>query len=58
VSVPKNKNNAPAGNSGNQRRKHREDKLIHPDDLITKQGVTGAHQLLFGATKQHSTANN
>jgi hypothetical protein len=34
VSVPKNKKNAPAGDSGNQRRKHREDKLIRPDDLI------------------------
>jgi hypothetical protein len=34
VSVPKTRKNAPAGDSGNQRHKRREDKLIRPDDLI------------------------
>jgi hypothetical protein len=58
VSVPKNKKNAPVGDSGNQRRKHREDKLIRPDDLIPKPGVTGAHQLLFGVTETTQTTNN
>jgi hypothetical protein len=58
VSVPKNKKNAPAGDSGNQWRKRREDKLIRPDDLIPKQDVMGAHQLLFGATETTQTTNN
>jgi hypothetical protein len=58
VSVPKNKKHAPAGDSGNQRPKHRGDKLIRPDDLIPKQGVTGAHQLLFGTTDTTQTTNN
>ena len=55
VSAPKNKKNAPAGESGNQRPKRRRDKLIRLDDLIPKQDVTGGHQLLFGAT---DTTNN
>jgi hypothetical protein len=46
---------APAGDLGNQRRKHREDKLIRPDDLIPKHGGMGAHQLLFSAIE---TTNN
>jgi len=58
VSVPKNKKEAPAEDSGNQRRKHREDKLIRPDDLIPKQRVVGAHQLLFGTTERTETTNN
>jgi hypothetical protein len=50
VSAPKNKKNAPAGKSGNKRRKRREEKLIRLDDLIPKQDVTGGHHLLFGVT--------
>jgi hypothetical protein len=50
VSAPKNKKNAPAGKSGNKRRKRREEKLIRLDDLIPKQDVRGGHQLLFGVT--------
>jgi hypothetical protein len=49
VSAPKNKKNAPAGESGNQRPKRRQEKVIRLDDLIPKQDVTGGHQLLFGA---------
>jgi len=49
VSVPKDKNNAPAGESGNQRPKRKKEKVIRLDDLIPKQDVTGG-QLLFGAT--------
>jgi len=49
VSAPKNKKNAPAGESGNQRPKRKKDKVIRLDDLIPKQDVTGGHQLLFGA---------
>jgi hypothetical protein len=50
VSAPKNKKNAPARESGNQRPKRKKEKLIRLDDLIPKQDVTGGHQLLFGAT--------
>jgi len=42
----------------NQRPKHRKDKLIRLDDLIPKQGVTGRHQLLFGATDTTQTPND
>jgi hypothetical protein len=50
VTAPKNKKNAPAGESENQRPKRRREKLIRLDDLIPKQDVKGGHQLLFGAT--------
>jgi hypothetical protein len=49
VSVPKDKKNAPAGESGNQRPKRKREKAIRLDDLIPKQDVTGG-QLLFGAS--------
>jgi hypothetical protein len=58
VSAPKNKKNAPAGESGNQRPKRRREKLIRLDDLIPKQDVTGGHQLLFGVTDPRRTTNN
>jgi len=58
VGTPKNKKNAPAGESGNQRPKRRKEKLIRLDDLIPKQDVTGGHQLLFGATDTTETTNN
>jgi len=58
VSAPKNKKNAPAGESGNQRPKRSKDKLIRLDDLIPKQDVTGGHQLLFGVTDTTRTKNN
>ena len=58
VSAPKNKKNAPAGESGNQRPKRRKDKLIRLDDLIPKQDITGGHQLLFGVTDTTQTTNN
>jgi hypothetical protein len=57
VSAPKNKKNAPAGESGNQRPKRRKEKVIRLDDLIPKQDVTGGHQLLFGATDIKQTNN-
>jgi len=57
VGTPKNKKNAPAGESGSQRPKRRKEKLIRLDDLIPKQDVTGGHQQLpFGATD--TTTNN
>jgi len=55
VSAPKNKKNAPAGESGNQRPKRSKDKLIRLDDLIPKQDVKGGHQVLFGATDTTET---
>jgi hypothetical protein len=57
VSASKNKKNAPAGESGYQRPKHRKDKLIRLGDLIPKQDVKGGHQLLFGATDTTQTTN-
>jgi hypothetical protein len=58
VSAPKNKKNAPAGESGNQRPKRKKDKLIRLDDLIPKQDVMGGHQLLFGVTDTQETNQN
>jgi len=49
VSVPKDKKNAPAGESGSQRPKRKKEKVIRLDDLIPKQDVT-VGQLLFVAT--------
>jgi hypothetical protein len=57
VSVPKNEENAPAGESTNPRRKHRKDKLIRLDDLIPKQDAKGGRQLMFGATETTQTTN-
>jgi len=58
VSAPKNKKNAPAGESGNQRLKRRKEKLIRLDDLIPKQDVTGGRQLPLGVTDTIQTTNN
>jgi len=59
VRAPKNKKNAPAGQSENQRPKRRKEKLIRLDDLIPKQDVKGGQQLLFGTTDtREETRNN
>ena len=58
VSAPKNKKNAPAGESGNQRPKRSKAKLIRLDDLIPKQDVKGGQQLLFGVTDTKQSINN
>ena len=58
MSAPRNKKNAPAGESGNQRPKRRKEKLIRLDDLIPKQDVVGGHQLLFGVTDTQETNQN
>ena len=58
VSAPKNKKNAPAGESGNQRPKRSKAKLIRLDDLIPKQDVKGGQQLLFGVTDPTQSVNN
>ena len=50
MSVPKNKKDAPAGESESQRLKRSKGKLIRLDDLIPKEDVRGGRQLLFGAT--------
>jgi hypothetical protein len=55
VRAPKNKENAPAGESANQRSKRRKGKLIRLDDLIPKQDVTGGARLLFGASETTET---
>jgi len=51
MSVPKNEENAPAGESGSKRRKRTRDKLIRLDDLIPKQDAKGGRQLPLGATE-------
>jgi hypothetical protein len=58
VSAPKNKKNAPAGESTSQRPKRRKEKLIRLDDLIPKQNVVGGRQLLFGASDPTQTTSN
>ena len=58
MSAPKNKKNAPAGESGNQRPKRRKDKLIRLDDLIPKQDVMGGHHVLFGVTDTDTQQTN
>jgi hypothetical protein len=50
VSAPKNKKNAPADESANQKAKRKKQKLIRLDDLIPKKDVKGGQQYLFGAT--------
>jgi hypothetical protein len=58
VSAPKNKKNAPAGESASQRPKRKKEKLIRLDDLIPKQNVVGGRQLLFGASDITQPINN
>jgi hypothetical protein len=55
VSAPKNKKNAPAGESEDKRRKRSKEKLIRLDDLIPKKDVAGGRQLLFGVTDTTQT---
>jgi hypothetical protein len=55
VSASKDKNQAPAGDSGNRRPKRRKAKLIRLDDLIPKENVVGGRQLLFGASYTATT---
>jgi hypothetical protein len=57
VSAPKNKENAPSGESENQRPKCRRGKLIRLDNLIPKQDVKGGRQLLFGVTETSQTTS-
>jgi hypothetical protein len=58
VSAPKNKKNAPAGESPSRRPKRKKEKLIRLDDLIPKQNVVGGRQLLFGASDITQTTIN
>jgi len=47
--MPKNKKDAPAGESESRKPKRNKEKLIQLDDLIPKRDVRGGRQLLFGA---------
>jgi hypothetical protein len=47
--MPKNKKDAPAGESESRKPKRNKEKLIQWDDLIPKKDVRGGRQLLFGA---------
>jgi hypothetical protein len=49
VSVPKNRKDAPAGESESRKPRRNQEKLIQLDDLIPKKDVRGGYQLLFGA---------
>ena len=57
MSVPKNEENALAGESAKQSSKRRKDKFIRLNDLIPKKDVKGGRQLLFGATDTTQTTN-
>jgi hypothetical protein len=50
VSSSKDKKDARAGDSKNQKQRREKEKLIRLDDLIPKQSVRGGRQLVFGAT--------
>jgi hypothetical protein len=56
VNAPKNKKNAPAGESVIHRPKRRKQRLIRLDDLIPKENVVGG-RFLFGAPV-NPTQNN
>lgn len=60
MNTPKNKENAPAADSGIKRRKRTTDKLIRLDDLIPEKNVKGGRQLPFGVTEttQRETTQN
>jgi len=58
VSSPKNKKNAPAGETASQRQPRQKEKMIRLDDLIPKKNVLGGRQqLLFGASEITQTTN-
>ena len=57
MSAPKDKKNAPVGESGNRTPKRKKEKLIRLDDLIPKKDVAGGRQLLFGVTDATRTTN-
>ena len=57
VRAPKNKKDAPAGESMSQRPKRKSQKLIRLDDLIPKRNVAGGRQLYFGASDPTQTTN-
>ena len=53
MNTPKNKENAPAAESGSKRRKRTTDKLIRLDDLIPQKDVKGGRQMPFGVTEHN-----
>ena len=55
MNTPKNKKDAPAGESESKRRKRTRDKLIRLDDLIPEKDVKGGRQLPFGVTEDNTT---
>jgi hypothetical protein len=57
VSAPKEKKDAPAGESKIRKQKRRKEKLIRLDDLIPKEDVLGGRQYLFGTTDINQTTN-
>ena len=53
MNTPKNKESAPAADSGSKRRKRTTDKLIRLDDLIPEKDVKGGRHLPFGVTEDN-----
>jgi hypothetical protein len=57
VSSPKNKKNAPAGETDSQRQPRKKEKMIRLDDLIPKKNVLGGRKL-FGVSETIQTSTN
>jgi hypothetical protein len=55
VSASKEKKDAQAGGSQDQKQLRQKDKMIRLDDLIPKRTVQGGRRLFFGATDTEQT---
>ena len=58
MSSPKNKKNAPAGETDSQRQPRKKEKMIRLDDLIPKKNVLGGRKLLFGVSEITPASTN
>ena len=58
VNTTEDGKDAPAGESGSERRQRAKGRLIRVDDLLSEQDVKGGHQVLFGLTDTIQTNNN
>jgi hypothetical protein len=58
VNTTEDGKDAPAGESGSERRQRAKGRLIRVDDLLSEQDVKGGHQVLFGLTDTIQMNNN
>lgn len=58
MNTSKNKESAPAAESGIKRRQRTTDKLIRLDDLIPEKDVKGGRQMPFGVSEPIQRENN